>query len=187
MSRGQFDAARLAQKLSEPSTEIVFFLGPSAAANVFLLEAHKLDWQPLFLIPGPLTGREVLAAPASLDGRIFVSCTTLPSDQTPDGVAEYRRLAEAYKLPSQHLATPLTALASAKILVEGLKRAGRDVSREQLIGALEGLYQLQTGLTPALTCNRNRRVGAWGASIVSVDLKAKTFVPVSAWIEPHSL
>jgi len=80
----------------------------------------------------------------------------------------------------------LAAFSSAKILVEGLKQAGRDLSREKLIVVLEGLYEYQTGLTPPITYGPNRRVGALGAYIVSIDLKAKRFVPVSNWIEPSS-
>ncbi len=180
---GQFNAATLVRTLREKATEIVFFLGPSAAASVFLQQAQSLDWQPLFFVPGSLAGSELFTVPIGLEGRIFLAFPTLPSDQTPDGVAEYRRLAKARKLPSQHLAAQLTALSSAKILVEGLKRAGRDVNREKLIEVLEGLYEFKTGFIPAVTYGPNRRVGALGAYIISLDLEAKRFVPVGEWIE----
>lgn len=178
VSGGQFNAALLAQKLSERKTDMVFFLAPSPAAGIFLQQAQNFNWKPTLLIPGALVGREIFDAPVSFDGHIFLSYPILPSDQTPEGVAEYQKLAEAHKLSTQHLSSQVITLASAKVLVEGLKRAGRDVSRERLIEALEGLYEFKTGLTPAVTYGPNRRVGAWGAYIVSLDLKAKTFVPV---------
>jgi len=71
------------------------------------------------------------------------------------------------------------------VLVEGLKRVGREVRREKLIEALEGLYAFQTGLIPPLTYGPNRRVGILGASVVAVDLAAQRLVPANAWIEPH--
>jgi ABC-type branched-subunit amino acid transport system substrate-binding protein len=103
--------------------------------------------------------------------------------QAPEGVAEYQKLARVRKLPSQYLATQLTALSSAKVLIERLKRTGRDINREKLIEALEGLYEFKTGFTAAVTYGPNRRVGALGAYIVSLDLEAKRFVPVGGWIE----
>jgi ABC-type branched-subunit amino acid transport system substrate-binding protein len=182
VSRGQFNAALLVRRLRDKATEIVFFLGPSAAASVLLQEAQSLDWDPILLVPGSLAGSELFAVPISFEGRIFLSFPSLPS-QAPEGVAEYQRLARARKLPSQHLATQLTALSSAKVLVEGLKRTGRDINREKLIEALEGLYEFKTGFTAAVTYGPDRRIGALGAYIVSLDLEAKRFVPVGGWIE----
>ena len=77
----------------------------------------------------------------------------------------------------------MSAYAAAQVLVEGLKRGGRDLSREKLIAALEGLYEFESGVTPALTYNPNRRIGALGAYIVSLDLNKKQFVPVSGWLD----
>ena len=79
------------------------------------------------------------------------------------------------------MAAQISAYSAAKILVEALKRAGKDVSREKLIQSLEGLYEYQTGLTPAITYGPNRRVGAMGAYIVAIDLNGKQFVPASGW------
>ena len=92
-------------------------------------------------------------------------------------------LGEKYKLPQKHLAAQVSAYSSAKILIEGLKRVGKDLSRERLVQALEGFYNYPTGLTPPITYGPNRRIGASGAYIVMVDLKEKKFVPVSGWVE----
>jgi ABC-type branched-subunit amino acid transport system substrate-binding protein len=97
-------------------------------------------------------------------------------------VAEYSQLAEKYKLPQKHLAAQLSAFASAKLLIEGLKRAGKDLSRERLIQVFEGFYEYKTGLTPPITWGPNRRIGAMGAHVVRVDLKGKQFVPASGWV-----
>jgi hypothetical protein len=67
--------------------------------------------------------------------------------------------------------------------VEGLKRTGGELSREKFIGSLEKLYEFQTGLTPRLTYGPNRRIGALGSHIVTVDLEKKDFTPVGGWIE----
>jgi ABC-type branched-subunit amino acid transport system substrate-binding protein len=80
------------------------------------------------------------------------------------------------------LVAQLSAYSAAKILIEGLKRAGKDVSREKLIAALESLNRFETGLTPVITYGLNRRIGATGAYVVAIDLEKKQFVPTSEWI-----
>ena len=40
----------------------------------------------------------------------------------------------------------------------------------------------QTGLTPAITYGPNRRIGAMGAYVVTIDLKESEFVPAGGWI-----
>ncbi|HEX8184016.1 MAG TPA: ABC transporter substrate-binding protein, partial [Blastocatellia bacterium] len=182
--RQQLDQASLAQKLSGKSAEVIFLLSDGESQKAFIQQARKINWNPVYLIPGQLAAREILESPRDIGAQVLLSFPTLPSDQTEDGSAEYRRLAESYKLPSQHRPSQLTALASAKILVEALKRAGRDVSRQKLIDALEGLYQFKTALTPPITYNANRRVGSMGAYILAVDPQGHGPSPVSGLIEP---
>lgn len=182
--RTGFAAADLVAKLREMTAQVVFFLAPSEIQEAFLEQAKKLDWRPNYLIPGLLASRKILDVPAETGAQVFLSVPSLPADQTAEALADYRKLAAAYKLPPQHLASQLTALACAKILVEGLKRAGRDVSRQKLIAALEGFYQFKTGLGPPVTFNANQRVGAPGAYVVTIEGEGRRFVPVGEWIKP---
>ncbi|MCZ6872331.1 MAG: hypothetical protein O7G88_02195 [bacterium] len=80
---------------------------------------------------------------------------------------------------AESLTAQLTTLASATLLVEGRKLVGREVSREKLVQTLEGLYEFRTGLTPAITYSPNRRIGALGAYIITMNLEARRFVPLS--------
>ena len=91
-------------------------------------------------------------------------------------------LRQRYRLDPRHLSAQLTAYGAAQVLVEGLKRAGKSLSRTKLISALEGLYAFEPGLTPPLTYGPNRRVGARGAYIVAVDLRQKRVWPVTGWV-----
>jgi hypothetical protein len=63
-----------------------------------------------------------------------------------------------------------------------LRRAGRALSRERLVGALEGVYAFDSGLLPPLSYGPARRVGALGSYVVAVDLARRSFRPVSGWI-----
>ncbi|HEV2706220.1 MAG TPA: ABC transporter substrate-binding protein [Pyrinomonadaceae bacterium] len=180
--RGKFDAAATVASLK--GREVVFFLGSNGEDVSFIKEAAAQGWTPTVLLLGTFVSRDLQdAIPLSFKDRVFLAFPTVPSDITPAGTAEFRALAEKYKFAIRHTAAQLSALAAAKTLVEGLKRAGKDLSRERLITALEGLYDFETGVTPRLTFGPNRRVGAAGAHIVSIDPATKQFVVSSDWIK----
>lgn len=176
------DFAGIVPKIQQTGRDTILFLGTGDAALAFMKEAERLHWSPTLYLLSSSAGREVFDAPLSFNHRIFISFPTSPADQTAEGIKEFRALAEKYKLPAQHLVAQLSAYSAAKVLVEGLKRAGKDVSREKLIAALEGFNRFETGLTPAITYGPNRRIGATGAYVVSIDLEKKQFVPTSEWI-----
>ena len=77
------------------------------------------------------------------------------------------------------------AFAAAKIFTEALQRAGRDLNREKLVTALEGFYEYDTGVTPSITFGPNRRVGAGGSYVVSVDPAKRGFVAASGWVKDN--
>lgn len=181
-ARGSFDAATVAKELSAKGVNVVFLLGGSDDARALWAAAERLHWSPALYLPGAMTGKDILDAPLAFKDKIYLSFPTVPADIKPSALENFRALAARYKLPQGHIAAQISAYVSAQLLVEGLKRAGRDLSREKLIGALEGLYEYETGLAPPLTYGPNRRVGAAGAYIVAVDVEKKQFVPASGWI-----
>jgi ABC-type branched-subunit amino acid transport system substrate-binding protein len=181
-AEAQFDSLPLASEFSRVKAEAVFFLGSAGEGQRLLVEAEKLGWRPKVFTPGALAGPEWFDAPKSFNEHIFLSFPTLPSDQTKPVLLALRALAEKQNLSPKHLAALASAYSSAKILVEALKLAGRDLSREKLITTLESFYEFETGLTPPVTFGPNRRIGVLGAYIVSLDLEKKGFTSASAWV-----
>jgi ABC-type branched-subunit amino acid transport system substrate-binding protein len=182
--RAKLDAPALVRSLK--GADVVFFFGAGGEEAEFIREAAAAGWHPDLFLLGALTGRELVASvPAGFKDKVFLTFPTVPSDVTEAGAGELRALSEKYKFEVRHAAAQLTALAAAKVLAEGLKRGGRDISRERLVGALEGLYDYETGLTPRLTFGPNRRVGAAGAYVVRIDAERKEFAPASGWVEAY--
>ncbi|MFP3939604.1 MAG: ABC transporter substrate-binding protein [Thermoanaerobaculia bacterium] len=178
---GGFDPLRLASTLATVDARAVVFLGSSSERQLLLQGAEHYHWRPEVYTPGSLAGSEALSTPPDFDGRLFLSFPTLPDDRTPEAVAAYRKLAQAHELPTERLATQLSTLAAARLLEEGVRRAGRDLSRSKLIAELEQLYKWDSGLAPLLTFTPNRRVGAQGAHVVALDLEGRTFRRVG-WV-----
>ena len=158
----------------------VFWFAPASGLDEFYRAAVKAGSYPFLFAPSALTGRELLSAPAGFAGRIFSSFPTLPSDQTSAGRSELLKLAgEGHVFDGNF---PRIALSSAKLLAHGLRQMGKEVSREKLVETLENFYDYNTGQTPAVTFNRNRRVGAQGVHVVGIDTQRKSLVLPSTWI-----
>src|SRR5688572_28041769 len=178
-SRANFDATAMAGILKAEGVEAVFFLGPGGQV-AFINAAAAANWTPHVFLLGALTGRDLVRIlPPSFKDRVFLSFPTVPTDVAPAGLAELRALQEKHKFAPGHIASQLNAFAAAKIFTEALKRAGRDLTRETLVTALEGLYEYETGVTPSITFGPNRRVGSMGSYIVSADLSKREFVLIS--------
>lgn len=96
--------------------------------------------------------------------------------------AAFEALHRKHGLSRQHLAVQAAAYAAAKVFVEGLRRAGRALSRAGLVAALEGLSDFETGLTPPVSLGANRRVGVRGAHVLTVDLEARAFRKGATWV-----
>ena len=178
---GGFEAAEAIKQTRQAG--VVFFLGTAVDALSFMIEAEKLNWFPTILVPGGLTASGVYESPKGFDRKLFFSVPTSPEHQTVEGMREYQALVTKYKLPPYLRVSQASAIVAARILIEGLKRAGKDVSRERFIQELEKLHSYPTGLTPALTYGPNRRRGATGSHIVTADLKEKRLVAVLDWID----
>ncbi|HEY0174046.1 MAG TPA: ABC transporter substrate-binding protein [Pyrinomonadaceae bacterium] len=180
------DGTEVARRLKNEGSEAVFIFGAGGAEGALVQEAAASGWSPRFFFLGVLDGRELLStAPTTFKGGIFLAFPTVPSDVTPAGLSEFRALLEKHRVEPRHTAAQLSAFAAAKIFVEGLQRAGRDLTRERLLTALEGLYEFETGVTPRLTFGPNRRVGAAGAYIMLIDPEKKEFVPASGWVKAY--
>lgn len=173
-----FDPKALVRQMQADGTKMLFLLAAGAPESALLHEAARVGWSPQVLIPGLVAGAEVFDFPHDSAHQVFLAFATLPSDAAPGGLEEYRDLVKKYKLPDEFPAAQMASLSSAKILVEGLKRAGSELSREGLLAALEGLRDFDTKMTPYVTYGPNRRVGIRGAHIVSLDPAERRFVPV---------
>lgn len=173
-----FDARAIIKELKSSNVESLFFFGEGKEQSSLLNEAGAAGYAPSFFFLGTLSGRDFSAIPQQESKKIFLAFPTVPSDVTAEGTAEFRALQEKYKIAPRHTAAQLSAFAAAKVFVEGLTRAGRDLNREKFITALDTLYEYETGVTPRLTFGPNRRVGAAGAHIVTFDPARKEFTPL---------
>lgn len=155
--------------LAKGGAHVLLLLGPAGVERSIWDEVERGRWRPTVLVPGALAGEGLFVAPASLAGRVHVAFASVPDDARPGALAEYRATAAARGVPGQHLGAQLSAVVGARLLIEALKRAGRDVSRELLVAGLEAMRHVDTGLTPPITYGPGRHVGTLGAHVVTME------------------
>lgn len=181
----QFDAAQIADQLRAAEPDCVFSFGSSKQQVELTDQLDKLHWTPNLMLLGSLAGKEMFDFAPAFNHKVFAAYPTLPSDRSAEGLNKFLALARKYKFAAGHLAVQLSAYCAAEVLVQGLKLAGRDLTRDGLINGLETLYDFNTGLIPRLTYGQNRHIGALGAYIVTVDSEKKQLIPVSGWLMPN--
>lgn len=175
-----FDAVDSAKILSEKQIDTVLFFGQGGDLKRLSEAAAKQDWQPVLLLPGVFADKAMFDIGPGF--QLFLGYSSLPSDHTPKGVEAFEALHNEHEFGYQHSAAQISAYVASMVLVEGLKRAGKDLSREKLVTALEGLADFQPGLMPPLSYNRRRRIGALGGYVMQLDLEQKKFGTASNWI-----
>lgn len=163
-------------------TQAVFFLGASDAFAALTERLRDAQPSPYLFAASTQVGAAAMQAPRRFSDRLFLSYPFLPGDWTPSGVADLLEVRQRGGIGGQHALMQVGAYSAAMLLGEGLKRAGRDASREKLVTALENLHGFHTGLTPVLGFGPGKRVGAAGAHIVKVDIQGQRFWPTGRYI-----
>ncbi len=157
--------------LQQQRIDSVFFVGSGADALSWMQAAYQAGWSPQVFLLGPLMGSEVLEAPATFQGRIFVAYPALAAPS--QGAAEFDAFLQRHHLPKSHRLLQVSAYCAARLFEDALTRTGSALSRQKLIRSLEQTHNFQTGLLPEITFGPNRRVGSARADIACLDLEHK--------------
>jgi len=160
-------------------TEAVLWL--DAGIEPLLHAAARHGWSGAIYIPGALVTGAALDAVASSGCQLFLASPHPTGSAAAAGRNNVLAWAAAHHLPAKHRAVMAATIAAGRLLVEGLRSAGRDLSRARLVEALETIRQLDTGTAPPLSYSPNRRVGIHGAAILAFDPATGGLRPVRGW------
>jgi ABC-type branched-subunit amino acid transport system substrate-binding protein len=179
----RFKAAEFINEFNQKGVDTIFFVGSGIEADAVLKEAETVGWTPSLYMLGSLVGRSIAdSVTLRMKDKVYLAFPTVPTDVSAAGAAEYSALLQRNKLDSTHAAAQASAIAAATILVHALELCGKDLSRERLVTTLEGLYEYDTGLMPKITFGPNRRIGALGAYVVTIDPEKKLFPATVEWV-----
>lgn len=162
---------------------VVMALYPAQGKKV--VEAKgALGWTGTLVSAGPLTDEQLLTVPGGhADGTLGFCYYPDPDVSNEPGVARYRAAMTKYHPGKPRNRYSLYGYTFGRLIVEGLRRAGRDLTRERLVDALESMRAWDAGgVMPPVSFSSNDH-HAQPAGFVC-ELKAGRFVPLSGWIEP---
>jgi ABC-type branched-subunit amino acid transport system substrate-binding protein len=127
--------------------EAVILVGPYAPVAAILKESHSSGWHPLFLTVS-FVGTEGLIRAAGPDAEgVVVTQVVPPYDRTDlPTIKLYRDALDKYMSGTSPSFVSLEGFVDAMVMVQGLREAGKDLTREKFISAIESLHNSDTGL-----------------------------------------
>ena len=141
------DSAAAIAKVRAANPDAVVVVGPSNTVAPILKAAHAKGWKPLFVTVS-FVGTDELIQEAGADAEGTVITQVVPPYYLTDlkAVALYRRSMLKYLPNSQPNFVSLEGFVDAMVMVEGLKRAGKEPTREGLIRGIESIHDFDIGL-----------------------------------------
>ncbi|NKB69214.1 MAG: ABC transporter substrate-binding protein [Candidatus Latescibacteria bacterium] len=174
-----FSAQTLNMRRAEP-THVVFFAAYRETAAL-LREAHTADWRPRFIgCTSTADNKLVELAGAAAAG--YETLQSIDLQGTDPQMQQYRALLQKYNPGKRINLYHAYGFSTAQGLVEGLQRAGRDLSREKLVAALETFDRWDQSIGPPLTYGPGLRGGLnASAFMMRADVEQKKLVRASDW------
>jgi branched-chain amino acid transport system substrate-binding protein len=167
-------------KAANPDAVVV--VGPSNTVAPILKQSHTRSWKPLFLTVS-FVGTDELIAEAGPDAEGMVITQVVPPYYLTDlkGVALYRRTLAKYFPSAQPNFVSLEGFVDAMVLVEGLKKAGKELTREGLIRGIESIHDLDSGLGPQLKLEYSVKRHKGFDHVIPTVIRGGRAVPFTDW------
>jgi branched-chain amino acid transport system substrate-binding protein len=167
-------------KAANPDAVVV--VGPFNTVSPILRQSHAKGWKPLFLTVS-FVGTDELIQEAGPDAEGTVITQVVPPYYLTDfkTVALYRRTLTKYSPSAQPNFVSLEGFVDAMVLVEGLKRAGKDLTREGLIRGIESIHDLDVGLGPQLRLDYSAKDHKGFDHVLPTVIRGGRAVPFTDW------
>jgi len=166
----------------EAKPEAVILVGPYAPVARILKEAHSSGWHPLFLTVS-FVGTEGLIGAAGPDAEgVVVTQVVPPYDRTDlPTIKLYRDALEKYMSGTSPNFVSLEGFVDAMVMVEGLRAAGKDLTREKFISAIESLHDADLGLGHAFLLHYGPNVHKGFDSVYSTVIRDGRPAVITDW------
>lgn len=174
--------------LMREKPDVVILASAIKSGAMFLKEASKLKWQTRFI------GSNTLGLIATLqlageagEGLLVLNIFAMPDEDIPG----MKKLVDASKryfgekwMPAAEKIHPYYVYGwiNAMVFAEGAKRAGKDLTREGLIKAMESIQNFDPeGLMGPISFSPNSHGTPGSARMTKADVANKRFVPITGW------
>jgi branched-chain amino acid transport system substrate-binding protein len=167
-------------KIRETNPDVLVVYGYPSPSAIITRQAKQLGLNTKIVGSNATSSRKYpqIVGEAAAGTQNVITVATLPESDEPKMKAFRERFEKRYpdlmKQDRPDLGDVL-GYGGALTLIEGLKKAGPDLTREKLIAALESLKNFETGLTMSTTFSATSHEGNDAARIVEIqpDLSRK--------------
>jgi ABC-type branched-subunit amino acid transport system substrate-binding protein len=176
------DSASAIAKVRAANPDAVVVVGPSNTVAPILKSAHAKGWKPLFVTVS-FVGTDELIREGGADAEGVVATQVVPPYYLTDlkAVALYRRSMSKYLPNSKPNFVSLEGFVDAMVMVEGLKRAGKEPTREGLIRAIESIHDLDIGLGTELKLDYSAKDHKGFDRVIPTVVRGGRAVPFTDW------
>jgi branched-chain amino acid transport system substrate-binding protein len=162
---------------------VIMALYPAGARRVVEAKA-ALGWDVTLVSSGPLTDEQYLNVDGGhAEGTLGFCYYPDPNESNAPGVAGYRRLMEKYYPGHPLNRYSLYGYVFGRLVIEGLERAGPDLTEDAFIDAMESIRDWDSGgIMPPVSFSTDDH-HAQTAGFVC-ELRDKRFQALTDWISP---
>lgn len=152
-TRGSLDVSEGVERIKDSGAEAVFMIGTSGPCIKFMNLLRREGLNPAYYTVSFMGARE-FARNLKSDQELVIMSQVVPPfaddlDLSSSEAASYISLLKQYYPQDTPNLVGLEGFFNARILVEGLRRSGRELSREGFIEAIESLdkFEIAPGIT----------------------------------------
>ena len=180
--RGATDFAGQVGNLIKGGVNHVIIAGVVKEPIIVMKTAAAMGFSPQFYGTSPtMDHRVALAAGPAGEGFISANFAYLWNSDASEAV-HYRKLCAKYEVPEAYMGMyHFYGYVTAKVLVEGIERAGKNLTRKRLIKGMEKLKKWDSGAFPPITYNSNDHAGT--ESVILVQVKDGVQTVITDWID----
>ncbi|MBU1230538.1 MAG: ABC transporter substrate-binding protein [Proteobacteria bacterium] len=185
--RGTLDVEEGLAKIQKSGAEAVVMIGTYDPCAKFILLAAERHFTPIFHTVSFVGAEELARRLGDSSGQVVVMSQVVPPFEGPDArqllgsVEEYVHLLARYFPDDKPNSVGLEGYVNARILVEGLKLAGRDLTRDGFISAIESIRDYTLGPGTVISFGPDNHQGM--ERVYFTRLVDGRFVLVSDWPE----
>lgn len=184
LARNADDALGEIATLRESNPDVLIMaLYPAGARRVVEAKA-ALDWKVPLVSSGPLTDEQYFAIEGGhAEGTLGFCHYPDPLESDEPGVVEYRRLMNDYFPGHPVNRYSLYGYVFGLLVVEGLQRAGPDLTRDAFLDAMETIEDWDSGgILPPVSFSASNHHAQTAGYIC--ELEDGRFRPLTGWIVP---
>ena len=169
----------------EQSTMIELSVGPSDLGKVIGRQGRTANAIRVILGAAGMTDDKTLELAGDNARNLYGVINLALADDKCPGMLKMKERMEKYQHGEDIFMYTTYGYTAMEILKEGLRLAGKDLTRENLVKALEKLRDFDAeGLMSPISYGPNNRSSGRAAFIVKADVKTKKWVRASDWIMP---